>query len=88
MDISTIYRTFGRVLILCLKNNKQHINEYTLISSPISIIKNTFIKDLLIIQNYDYLIEHFNIDRTYFSSVEQKELILNLSNIDLSPLFL
>lgn len=86
MDISTLYRTFGRVLILCLKNDKQHINNYTLISSPISIIKNTFIKDLLIIQNYDYLIEHFNIDRTYFSSVEQKELILNLSNIEESSI--
>ena len=48
MDISTIYRTFGRVLILCLKNDKQHINNYTLLSTPVSIIKNTFIKDLKI----------------------------------------
>ena len=52
MSIEDIYKQFGRVLVLCLKNTKldQKINtttNYTLISMPINTIKNTFIKNFL-----------------------------------------
>ena len=87
LSIEEIYKSFGRILILCQKNTKQNdisntVTNYTLISTPVNIIKNTFIKNFLHILSYDFLQEHFKIDRKYFSSVDQKELVLNLSNMN------
>jgi hypothetical protein len=86
MPIEDIYRNFGRVLVLCLKNTrlqtKLDVGNYTLIPMSINIIKNTFIKNFLNILDYEFLNTNFKIDRTYFANVDQKELVLNLSNMD------
>ena len=87
MSIEDIYKQFGRVLVLCLKNTRLNekintVTNYTLVSMPINIIKNTFIKNFLHIVDYEYLNNNFKIDRTYFTCIDQKELILNLSSMD------
>lgn len=86
LSIEEIYKLFGRILVLCLKNTKldidtKNVTNYTLISMPINIIKNTFIKNFLHILDYEFLNTYFKIDRTYFNNVDQKELVLNLSNM-------
>jgi hypothetical protein len=87
LSIEEIYKTFGRVLVLCLKNTKlnediKNVTNYTIIPMPINIIKNTFIKNFLHILDYEFLNTHFKIDRKYFTNVDQKELVLNFSNMD------
>ena len=89
LSIEEIYRSFGRVLVLCIKSSS-HLKPsgvyeslgYSLIPMPVAIIKNTFIKNFLHLLDYEYLNKEFNIDRKFFSSVDQKELVLNLSCID------
>jgi len=87
LSLEEIYKTFGRVLVLCLKNTKlnediKNVTNYTIIPMPINIIKNTFIKNFLHILDYEFLNTHFKIDRKYFTNVDQKELVLNFSNMD------
>lgn len=88
LSIEEIYKNFGRVLVLCLDttNKTKGIGQfealnYKLIPMPVSIIKNTFIKNFLHLLDYEYLNSEYNIDRKFFSCVDQKELVLNLSNI-------
>jgi hypothetical protein len=89
LSIEEIYRSFGRVLVLCsnqsihskLNPESEHLG-YSLIPMPVTIIKNTFIKNFLHLLDYEYLNKEYNIDRKYFTSVDQKELVLNLSNIN------
>ena len=86
MELRDMYTQFGRILVLCLSNTKIQcekisLTNYTIIPMPITIIKNTFMKDLLLLLSYDYLQEHFQIDRKYFTCSDQKELVLNLSSM-------
>jgi len=90
LSIEDIYKNFGRVLVLCsdTSNKTKGIGQfeslnYTLIPMPVSIIKNTFIKNFLHLLDYEYLNKEYNIDRKFFSCVDQKELVLNLTNIDI-----
>ncbi len=89
LPIEEIYRNFGRVLVLCVdtSNKTKGVGEfealnYTLIPMPVTIIKNTFIKNFLHLLDYEYLNKEYHIDRKFFSCVDQKELVLNLTNID------
>jgi len=89
LSIEEIYRNFGRVLVLCSDTSKKtkcpgqyEALNYTLIPMPVSIIKNTFIKNFLHLLDYEYLNREYHIDRKFFSCVDQKELVLNLTNID------
>ncbi len=90
LSIEEIYKNFGRVLVLCsnTSNKTKGIGQfealnYTLVPMPVSIIKNTFIKNFLHLLDYEYLNREYNIDRKFFSCVDQKELVLNLTNIDI-----
>jgi len=90
LSIEDIYKNFGRVLVLCsdTSNKTKGVGQfealnYTLIPMPVSIIKNTFIKNFLHLLDYEYLNKEYNIDRKFFSCVDQKELVLNLTNIDI-----
>jgi hypothetical protein len=81
-----IYSKYGRILILCKHNGKRkdncdNLSDYMVKVMPINLIKNLFIRNKIKVVNYEYLKENFNIDRKYFNSVDQEELILNLSTI-------
>jgi len=84
---SNIDKDYGRILILCLRNTRidesiNSIQNYTLIPVSTNTIKNSILIDSLQVQSYEYLNKYFNIDRTYFTQVDQNELILDLSNIN------
>jgi len=85
--IDDIHKDYGRILILCLKNTKldqdiKNIINYTLIPVSTNIIKNSIFLDSLQVQSYEFLSKYFNIDRKFFTQVDQNELILNFSNIN------
>lgn len=89
LNFDDLSKSFNRVLILTTRDYKNNINDigyeemkYNIISLPLSSIKYTIIKDFLQIVDYEYLNEHFNIDKTFLTSVDQKELVLNLSCIN------
>jgi len=89
MTSKDMFFNFGRILILCLKNgtviNKdtvKDINNFILLPAPINIIKNSILFKQMMIIRYEYLEKYFKIERKQYCDVEQKELILNFSNID------
>jgi hypothetical protein len=55
LSIEDIYKSFGRILILCTKSSIRDKQTYSLIPMPVSIIKNTFIKNFLHLVDYEYL---------------------------------
>ena len=89
LTIEEIYKNYGRVLVLCSNNSTKikPIGElktfgYSLIPMPVSMIKNTFIKKYLHVMDYEELNKQFYIDRTYFTCVSQKELVLDFLNFN------